>query len=538
MESNAPRSTAPRPHRGPGEASSRYGADGFSAELAQYVRGRLRLAVRVLWLVAGTVLLLNLVGRVGEHGFRPSILVDPEILVLGVALAIATVAYRVLARPDLSGRAIDALDAALLLMLGAVCVLDYHLDLPRGGGHGVPFLALLVVARAVVVPSTARRTFWLSLPALPALFLVALLHGLAGDPLPTGLSTTPVAPFTGLWWGAVVWTQALLGFALGIATMASRVTFRLRVKAYEAQRLGPYELEGLLGAGGMGQVYRARHALMRRPVAIKFVRPGLGGEALAERFAAEVHSTSRLTHPNTIAVYDYGTTAEGDFYYVMELLDGADLDRVVKATGPMDPSRVIHVLSQALDALAEAHAAGLVHRDIKPENLVLCVRGLEHDVVKVMDFGLVKDLAQGANSPSVLGEVVGSPSTMAPETLRGQAPAPQTDLYSLGIVGCYLLTGSFPIEGSSVGELIVGHLQRSPIRPSTRREGVPADLEAVLLKALSKDPADRPASARAMREMLRACRDAGAWGETAAAAWWSKHGPTLRPAPSPSPAAG
>jgi len=500
------------------------------------VRGRLRLAVRVLWLVAGTVLVLNLAGRIGEHGLRLLILVDPEILMLGASLGIATAAYRVLARPNLSGRAIASLDAALLLMLAAVCVVDYHLDLPRGGGHGVPFLALLVVARAVVVPSTAHRTFWQSLPALLGVFLVQLLHGLAGHSLPTGLSAAPVAPFTGPWWGAVVWTAAILGFALGIATMASRVTFRLRVKAYEAQRLGPYELEGLLGSGGMGQVYRARHALMRRPVAIKFVRPSLGGEALAERFAEEGRATSRLTHPHTIAVYDYGTTAQGDFYYVMELLDGADLDRVVTTTGPMAPARVIHVLSQALDALSEAHAAGLVHRDIKPENLVLCVRGLEHDVVKVVDFGLVKDLARGTSSPSVLGQVVGSPATMAPETLRGRAPTPQTDLYSLGIVGCYLLTGSFPIEGATAAELIVGHLQQEPIRPSTRRDGVPSDLEEVLPKALAKDPADRPASAREMREMLRACKDAGAWGEATAAAWWSTHGPRLSGRPGRFPA--
>ncbi len=515
------------PARTPRRAvAPRLGSGGFKAELVHYVRLRLRLAVRVLWLVAGAALLLNVLARLGDGGGAGALL-DAEVGVLLAALLIATAAYRVLARPDLSASAVGGLDAALLLMLLTVCVVNYSLDFTRGGGHGVHFLALLVVARAVVVPSTARRTWWLSLPALPAVFCVQLLRGLAGEPLPSPTSPAPLSPFDGAWWVGVAWTQVFLGFALGVATMASRVTFRLRLRAYEAQRLGPYEVEGVLGVGGMGEVYRARHALMRRPVAIKFVKPGLGSEAMLARFQDEVHATSRLTHPNTVAIYDYGTTAEGDFYYVMELLAGADLGRIVEATGPMPPGRVIHVLTQALDALAEAHAAGLIHRDIKPANLILCTRGLDHDVVKVMDFGLVKDLRRGPSSPSVIGEVVGSPETMAPETLRGEAPTAQTDLYSLGIVGCYLLTGALPFVAQTAAEFIVAHLQQAPTPPSARRADVPRDLEAILLRALAKDPDERPRTAFEMSDLLRGCREAGSWRAAQAAAWWAQHGATL-----------
>jgi serine/threonine-protein kinase len=527
VEADLPGSS-PRPPARAGVASARFGSDGFSAELAQYVRARLRIAVRVLWLVAGAALALNLVERGSRDGWTPAALFDLEIAVLLSAVGITTVADRILRRPDLSPATISLLDAALLLMLLSVCVTTYHLDFDHGGGHGLQFAALLLVARAVVVPSAARRTFWLSVPAPIAAFLVQCIHASAGDPLPTGIASSPVAPFSGPWWGAAAWTQVVFGFALGIATMASRVNFRLRLRAYEAQRMGPYEVEGLLGSGGMGEVYRARHALMRRPVAIKFVKAELGGEALLARFEEEVRVTSRLTHPNTIAIYDYGTTAEGAFYYVMELLDGADLARIVRATGPLPAARVVHVLAQALDALAEAHAAGLVHRDIKAENLVLCRRGLDQDVIKVMDFGLVKDTQRGVSSPSVIGEVVGSPATMAPETLRGEPPTPATDLYSLGVVGCFLLTGRLPFEGRTAAELIVAHLQHEPIPPSSVRPDVPADVEAILLAALAKDPAGRPASAAAMRAALLACASARGWTGDDAAAWWALHGDAVR----------
>jgi serine/threonine-protein kinase len=200
---------------------------------------------------------------------------------------------------------------------------------------------------------------------------------------------------------------------------ASHLNYTLRVKAYEAKQLDQYVIEGKLGEGGMGEVYRAQHALMQRPTAVKVLRPDVTGSRALQRFEKEVRRTCRLTHPNTIRIYDYGRTPEGDFYYAMELLDGADLERLIAMTGPLSPARVVHVLAQTCAALHEAHEAGLVHRDVKPSNILLCIRGLEYDVVKVMDFGLVKDTATGDATLTRADEICGSPLTISPEALTG-----------------------------------------------------------------------------------------------------------------------
>jgi serine/threonine-protein kinase len=221
----------------------------------------------------------------------------------------------------------------------------------------------------------------------------------------------------------------------------------------------------------------------------------------------------------------------------MELLEGADLDRVVQAGGPLPPARVIHVLVQALSAVAEAHAIGLVHRDIKPGNLILCRQGLAHDVVKVTDFGLVRDTA--ALEPSITSpeEICGSPQTIAPEVVQGQKATPAVDLYALGAVGCWLLTGKPIFDATAVIEFVLAHVQRPPISPSERGVAVPPDLERVLMSCLAKDPAQRPASAEALRAALLACADAGGWSESDAAAWWAGPGAALtrRDAPEASP---
>jgi serine/threonine-protein kinase len=326
----------------------------------------------------------------------------------------------------------------------------------------------------------------------------------------------------------VSWDFTYLALSAVIAAVASRVNFRLRVSAYEARRLDQYVLEGLIGKGAMGEVHRAQHALMRRPTAIKLVRAEVLTERLLKRFEQEVLHTSRLTHPNTIRVYDYGQTADGVFYYAMELLEGADLDRVVHAAGPFPPGRVIHVLVQALGALAEAHAVGLVHRDVKPGNLILCRQGLAHDVVKVTDFGLVRDTEAVEPSLASADELCGSPHTISPEVVRGEKATPSVDIYALGAVGCWLLTGKPIFDATNVMEFVVAHMQRPPIRPSARNPDVPADLETVLMSCLAKDPFDRPANADALRSALLACSDAGRWTEADAASWWRTHGPTLQ----------
>jgi serine/threonine-protein kinase len=507
--------------RAPGR---RLGPGGFRQEMARYLQRRLRLAVRVLGLVAGAALLLNLADRLSADR---SIL-DPEVWVLVAALCVALTGWWILRREP-RPLVLEGLDAALLVLMEVVCISAYHFDYGRGGGHGIHFLGMLLVARAVVVPSRAGRTFVLSLPALAAVFGVQWLHAMAGDPLPTAISDLAVPPFGARWWEGVAWVQVYLAFGLGIATMASHVSFTLRNRAYEAQRLGPYVLDQKLGEGGMGQVYRAHHTLMRRPVAIKFVRHEVVGEVTLKRFEEEVRHTSRLTHPNTIAVYDYGTTAEGVFYYAMELLEGADLQRIVSTTGPLPAARVIHVLVQALGALREAHAKGLVHRDVKPGNLFLCERGLEHDVLKVMDFGLVKDVSATALGISQVGAPVGSPLTMSPEILRGRPAEARSDLYALAAVGCYLLTGEPPFEATTVAEALAAHLSSPPIPPSVRVPSVPSDLEDVLLTSLAKDPSARHPDALSMRRALLACADAGRWTPDDADRWWREHGKEVNP---------
>ena len=330
-----------------------------------------------------------------------------------VGLVVVAAMWLVLRRGRWSGRALLAADVALQVAMIGTCLVMYLLSYALGNSSLVPFLGLLVVTRAVVVPSRALRTLVGGLAGAAGILAMQLAHGRLqywhGHSIPDEGFIE-----------AVAWDFIYLTLSAVVAAVASRVNFRLRVSAYEARHLDQYVLEGLIGKGAMGEVHRARHALMRRPTAIKLVRGPSRTDRLLQRFEQEVRHTSRLTHPNTIRVFDYGQTADGIFYYAMELLEGADLDRVVQASGPFPPARVIHVLTQALGALAEAHAMGLVHRDVKPGNLLLCRQGLAHDVVKVMDFGLVRDTSAAGPSLGSGDEICGSPHTIAPEVVRGE----------------------------------------------------------------------------------------------------------------------
>jgi serine/threonine-protein kinase len=281
----------------------------------------------------------------------------------------------------------------------------------------------------------------------------------------------------------------------------------------KATQLGQYVLEEKLGEGGMGEVYRARHRFLRRPTAVKLLPPDRAGADTVARFEREVHETSLLSHPNTVAIYDFGRTREGVFYYAMEYLDGADLQRLVEKTGPLSPSRVVHVLAQIAGALAEAHGLGLVHRDMKPANVVLCERGGVKDVVKVVDFGLVKHLVSDPRSvrQTAANALVGTPAYMAPEAIRDPDHIDgRADLYAVGAIGYFLLTGREVFEEHSIMTMLAAHLHDVPVPPSARGAAVPADLESVLMQCLAKDPGHRPPSARALRDALLAC-DVPAW---------------------------
>jgi hypothetical protein len=328
-------------------------------------------------------------------------------------------------------------------------------------------------------------------------------------------------------WGLFV----LLTLASIAIYLYSLQVARLRREAQraeiEAQQLGQYKLQQKLGAGGMGVVYKAQHALLRRPTAVKMIEPDkMTPQALAS-FEREVQVTSQLCHPNTVAIFDYGRTPEGLFYYAMEYLDGIDLQALVERYGPQPVERVVHVLRQACGSLYEAHSAGLVHRDIKPSNIMLNRRASEPDVVKVLDFGLVKTIDEAKAGQ---GGLAGTPLYMSPESIQSpESVDPRSDLYALGAVGYFLLTGRPVFEADSVAALCQKHLAELPKAPSiVLGRKVPVELEDALLACLDKSRAKRPQTARDLAERL--ARTPGpAWEIGAAELWWNQHERGLAP---------
>jgi hypothetical protein len=297
----------------------------------------------------------------------------------------------------------------------------------------------------------------------------------------------------------------------------------LRRARVEGKQLGQYTLQEKLGQGGMGQVYKAKHAMLRRPVAVKLLDPDRTSPEAVARFEREVQMTSELAHPNTIAIYDYGRTPEGVFYYVMEYLDGLPLDKLVARHGVLPEGRVIHILAQVCGSLNEAHGIGLVHRDIKPANIILNRRGGQADVVKVLDFGLVKAMDnEKATALTAANAITGTPQYLSPEAIdRPDSVDSRSDLYAVGAVGYFLLTGKPVFEGASVVELI-HRVSRDPVPSIASRRGSPVshDLEAVLMRCLAKKPGDRFASADLLLDALLACQAAGRWTRHDAEAWW------------------
>jgi tRNA A-37 threonylcarbamoyl transferase component Bud32 len=314
---------------------------------------------------------------------------------------------------------------------------------------------------------------------------------------------------------------ALFGFTL----LVERLQTAVRKSALAARQLGQYVLVQEIGRGANGMVYRARHSLLRRPVAIKLLSPDMTNDASAARFEHEVQMTSQLTHPNTVAIYDYGRTPEGLFYFAMEYLGGIDLDQLVRQFGAQPEGRVIHILRQVCGSLSEAHRIGLIHRDIKPANIALTRRGGVCDLVKVLDFGLVKAVDVGPASGLRANAVVGTPHFMSPEAIEKPASVDgRSDLYSLGAVGYWLLTGQTLFDDQTVEGLLVCQVKQPPPHPSERLgKPVSPDLADLLMRCLAKQPEQRPPSAEALEQALAACASAGAWTPLDAEQWWRAH---------------
>jgi serine/threonine protein kinase len=425
---------------------------------------------------------------------------------------------------SLSEQALSIIDAVATLSVCACFVLMAHSFIqPWGIYLGLLAVGYTTIGRAVTVPSAPARTLVLALASFAGLSLsAALMQPPPFVPAELGMHVRTLID-TLLW--------SISGTAL--ATVASKVIYGLQEKAIEARQLGQYTLEQKIGEGGMGEIYRARHAMLRRPTAIK-VMTGDGSEAALRRFEKEVQLTARLTHPNTISIYDYGRTPDGRFYYAMEFLDGLTLEELVTRSGPQPAARVIHLLSQVCGALREAHGVGLIHRDIKPANVYLCARGGVRDVVKVLDFGLVREFrSDGSVTGSNLDILVGTPLFLSPEAILTPAQLDsRADIYALGALAYVLLTGGPPFAGRTLVELCGHHLHSIPELPSTRGVVVPDDLEQVVMACLAKDPAARPQTALEVSQRLRGCRDAGLWGEAEAERWWAEvaHHPRSEPA--------
>jgi serine/threonine protein kinase len=291
-----------------------------------------------------------------------------------------------------------------------------------------------------------------------------------------------------------------------------------------AQKLGQYTLLEKLGSGGMGTVYKARHAFLRRPTAVKLLNPETISDTAIARFEREVQLTSGLTHPNTVAIYDFGRTEGGVFYYAMEYLEGVNLDDLVKRYGPLPEARVLYILRQICASLAEAHAAGLVHRDVKPANIFLTLRGGQHDVVKVLDFGLAK-LASDSREVDLTSTntVAGTPLYVSPEAItEPERIDARADVYGIGAVGYFLLTGSPVFTGSSATDICLKHVREVPEPPSLKTgQAVSPALESLLLCCLAKSPDERPQDAADLLRLLESCPVLGCWTTTDAARWWT-----------------
>jgi eukaryotic-like serine/threonine-protein kinase len=492
-----------------------------------FVRERLALVGQTLFLVSFGFYLFLLASMVLVGG-APFVGVVKGPVAVGHLAASWTMGllWLLATRARLSRRSLGALDAiGIVVACGFLAIMTWN-------DEGQILQVLLafpvtVMIRAILVPSRPRRTMLLSaLAFLPTVVVCIARH----DP------TALLPGFSEHYQKQYMTLNTILWSALGttLATITSRVTYGLRKQVAEANELGQYVLEEKIGGGGMGEVWRARHRLLIRPAAIKLIRPQVSGDPdlLLRRFEREARATAALKSPHTVQLYDFGATEDGRLYYVMELLDGLDLDTLVRQYGPLPAERVVHILRQVCSSLQDAHGNGLVHRDIKPANVVVSRAGTTFDFAKVLDFGLVKlDTARNEGEDAVTltaeGSASGTPAFMAPEVVLGVADTDhRVDLYALGCVGYWLLTGKLVFTGKGVVEVMFHHAHTPPPRPSTVSElPIPGRLEELVMECLEKDPARRPASAEAVSNRLDSVALESAWTVQRAERWWAMHRP-------------
>jgi eukaryotic-like serine/threonine-protein kinase len=488
-----------------------WGAAQSDAESRAYLQERVTLLFKLMfWSLLALMAFLAAMYTVYEAETAPAqrhwVYLTSTAGLVGMAFC-----WRVLlVRRPLAVSTLQRLDLAYSLFIGVAFALAAYLqnDLKASGYLSVVYSTFTVFARALIVPSTARRTLVAStLTFAPMTAVAAALALEGGQDMP----------------GAMYFVGYLL-FSVApilIATAGSDILYGLRQKVTAAQQLGQYTLDKKIGEGGNGAVYLAHHILLRRPTAVKLMLPDRVGTDTLERFEREVQHMSQLTHPNTVAVYDYGHSPDGVFYYAMEYLGGGiDLDKLVRTYGPQPSGRVAHILAQVCGALHEAHGNHIIHRDIKPANIILCQRGGVADIAKVVDYGLVKEIAADTGQTAQI--ILGTPAYIAPEVLTDPSSVgPAVDIYAIGAVGYFLLTGRRVFEGTTTLDICIQHVTKAVVPPSqVTARFVPPELEAILMRCLAKAPTDRYASVRELRDALRSLPASRDWSDADARHWW------------------
>ena len=497
---------------------------------SSFVQARLALLGKTVFLLAfGFFVVINgllLVG--GGLAILPHLSTQANLMHFLAASVMGVMWLLGNARPW-SMQVLGLLDAGGLVLAGIALALMSQGD-PSQLMSTLCALTVTLMARAVLIPSTASRSFWLGwLAAAPT--VVVSLSFPPPPPIP-GLAPLVLAALTTV--SAVLW----LTIGVTLASVTSRTIYGLRQQVKEASEIGQYVLEEKLGSGGMGEVWKARHRMLIRPAAIKLVNArslGSSGardpEQRLRRFEREARATARLESPHTVRLYDFGVTDDGTLYYVMELLDGLDLDTLVQRFGPLAPERAIHLLVQVCSSLDDAHSNGLVHRDIKPANIIVSRVGSAWDFVKVLDFGLVKLGATRPGPGDVMlsddQDVSGTPGFIAPEVVGGATQDHRIDIYSLGCVAYWLVTGKLVFEGRNAIQVMSDHLHTAPTPASARAPvPLPPELDRLILGCLAKSPDQRPASARELQASLQAILLDTPWTPERAEQWWSRYVPS------------
>jgi serine/threonine-protein kinase len=485
----------------------------LTKETQALLRLRLRAAAFILLVGFGVFLVRHVVGGLTGEPLDPVLLGFHVLVVLVLGLCAAPLCRHCsvsIKKLRISELIIFGFPAAFFLLL------QHHVTLEDAARSYMPppapFWLLLIFTYGMFIPNTWRRAAWVigSMALAPLFLLTAMI-----------LIYPQVAQVMTVL-GIVQHVLVLLVAAVA-SVFGTYLINALRVEVFEARQLSQYRLIKPLGSGGMGEVYLAEHRMLKRPCAVKLIHPDQAGDPhVLARFEREVRMTARLSHWNTVEIFDYGRTEDGTFFYVMEYLPGLSLEDLLDRHGPLPPERVVHFLRQACQGLREAHGIGLIHRDIKPANLFAAQRGGLFDIVKLLDFGLVKPVAESL--PARLtqeGVISGTPLFMSPEQARGHHDIDaRSDIYSLGAVGYALLTGRPPFDGASSMEVMIAHVRDDVARPSVYQPDLPADLEQVILRCLAKKPEDRFPDVDRLEQALAECAAADQWTQSHAARWW------------------